>query len=50
MLGCLKKQGKKVVKDSTRRRETLTVTEKKALSNIRTNTYHAILLAKAAPK
>jgi hypothetical protein len=28
----------------------LTVTEKKALSNIRTNTYHAILLAKAAPK
>ena len=32
-------------KDSTRQRETLTVTEKKALSNLRTNTDHAILLA-----
>lgn len=33
-----------VVKDSTRQRETLTVTEK-ALSNVRTNTDHSILLA-----
>jgi hypothetical protein len=32
-------------KDSTRQRETLTVTEKKALSNLRTSTDHAILLA-----
>jgi len=32
-------------KDSTRQRETLTVTEKKALSNLQTNTDHAILLA-----
>jgi len=34
-----------VVKDSTRQQETLIVTEKKALSNLRTNTDHAILLA-----
>jgi len=32
-------------KDSTRQRETLTVTKRKALSNLRTNTDHAIILA-----
>jgi hypothetical protein len=46
----MKKQGKEVVKYFTRQRETLTVTEKKELSNLRMNTDHVILLAKAVPK